>query len=51
MNDLTTAAKDGALSLAIGAPVPLDNIAVAHDLVDAGVRHRVILALAASSAR
>jgi NADPH2:quinone reductase len=43
--DLTAAARDGALSLAIGTPVPLDRIAAAHDRVDAGTRERVLLAI------
>ena len=47
-NDLTTAARDGALSIAIGDPLPLDRIAEAHDRVDAGARQRVLLALSES---
>jgi len=41
--DLTTAARDGALSLAIGEPLPFDLAAEAHDRVDAGSRSRVLL--------
>jgi NADPH2:quinone reductase len=43
--DLTIAAEDGALSIAIGAPLPLERAAEAHDRVDAGVRERVLLAI------
>jgi NADPH2:quinone reductase len=43
--DLTTAARDGALAIAIGTPLPLDRIADAHDRVDAGTRDRVLLAI------
>jgi NADPH2:quinone reductase len=43
--DLTTAARDGALSIAIGSPLPLERAAEAHDRVDAGARERVLLAL------
>jgi NADPH2:quinone reductase len=42
-SDLTTAARDGALSIAVGDPMPLAQVADAHDLVDAGARRRVIL--------
>jgi NADPH:quinone reductase len=42
---LTAAARDGALSIAIGTPMPLDKIAEAHDRVDAGTRDRVLLAI------
>jgi NADPH2:quinone reductase len=42
---LTTAARDGALSIAIGDPLPLDRIAEAHDRVDAGARERVLISL------
>jgi NADPH2:quinone reductase len=41
--DLTAAARDGALSLAIGEPLPFDLAAEAHDRVDAGSRSRVLL--------
>ncbi len=34
--DPTTAAREGALSIPIGDPVPLEQIATAHDRVDAG---------------
>jgi NADPH2:quinone reductase len=43
--DLTTAARDGALAIPIGEPLPLDQIAAAHDRVDAGSNGRVLLAL------
>ena len=43
--DLTTAAHEGALSIPIGEPVPLDRIAEAHDRVDAGTRRRVLVAI------
>lgn len=42
---LTTAAGDGALSISIGDPLPLDGIAEAHDRVDAGARERVLISL------
>jgi NADPH:quinone reductase len=44
--DLTTAAREGALSLPIGDPLPLERIVDAHDRVEAGVRERVLLAIA-----
>jgi NADPH2:quinone reductase len=44
-DDLTTAAREGALSIPIADPVPLDQIAEAHDRVDAGTRERVLLAI------
>jgi NADPH2:quinone reductase len=43
--DLTTAAREGALSIPIGDALPLDHIAEAHDRVDAGTRERVLLAI------
>jgi NADPH2:quinone reductase len=43
--DLTGAAREGALSIATGDPMPLDHIAEAHDRVDAGTRERVLLAI------
>jgi len=42
---LTAAARDGALSIPIGNPLPLDRIAEAHDRVDSGARERVLLTL------
>ncbi len=42
-NDLTTAASDGVLSIAISDPLPLERIAEAHDRVDAGTRQRILL--------
>ena len=44
--DLTSAARDGALSIAIGDPMPLARAADAHERVDAGARQRVVLAVA-----
>lgn len=41
--DLTAAAQEGALSIAIGAPLPLAQVAEAHDRVDAGARDRVLV--------
>src|SRR5437588_3441142 len=43
--DLTTAAREGALSIPSGDPLPLDRIAEAHDRVDAGTRKRVLLVI------
>jgi NADPH2:quinone reductase len=43
--DLTTAAREGALSIPSGDPLPLDRIAEAHDRVDAGTRERILLAI------
>jgi NADPH2:quinone reductase len=43
--DLTAAARDGALSIPVADPPPLDRIAEAHDRVHTGTRHRVLLAL------
>jgi NADPH2:quinone reductase len=42
---LTAAARDGALSIATGDPLPLERIAEAHDRVDAGARERVLISL------
>ena len=44
-DDLTAAARDGALTMAIGAPLPLELAAQAHDRVDAGARERVLLTI------
>jgi NADPH2:quinone reductase len=41
--DLSTAARDGALSIDIGTPLPLERIAEAHDRVDSGAKGRVLL--------
>lgn len=41
--DLTTAAREGALSIPAGDPLPLEQIATAHDRVDAGARQRVLV--------
>ena len=43
--DLTTAAAHDALSIRIGALLPLELTAEAHDRVDAGARERVLLAI------
>src|SRR3989440_1696582 len=43
--DLTTAAREGALSIPSGAPVPLDRIAEAHERVEAGARERLLLSI------
>jgi NADPH:quinone reductase len=43
--DLTTAAREGALSVPTDDPLPLDRIAEAHDRVNAGTRKRVLLAI------
>jgi NADPH2:quinone reductase len=43
--DLTTAAHNGALTPAVGTPVSLEQVALAHDRVDAGARGRVLLAI------
>lgn len=42
---LTTAARDGALSIPVADPLPLERIAEAHDRVDAGARERVLISL------
>jgi NADPH2:quinone reductase len=44
-SDLTNAAAEGPLAIPIGAPVPLEHAADAHDRVDAGTRARVLLAI------
>ena len=43
--DLTAAARDGALPIAIGPAVPLEHTAEAHDLVEAGARNRVLVSI------
>ena len=43
--DLTAAARAGALSIIVGETLPLELVAESHDLVDAGTRHRVVVAL------
>lgn len=45
--DLTAAAHEKALSIAIGEPLPLDRIAEAHEKVDAGAKQRVLLSIPA----
>lgn len=44
-HDLTAAAAQGALSVDIRTPLPLEEVAAAHDAVDAGGRGRVVLAI------
>lgn len=44
-HDLTSAAAVGALTVALGEAYPLEQIAAAHDRVDAGSRGRVLVAL------
>lgn len=43
--DLTTAARDGALSVPVDAVMPLEEAAQAHDRVEAGARGRILLAI------
>jgi NADPH2:quinone reductase len=43
--DLTTAARDGALTVPTADPLPLAQIAGAHDRVDAGTRQRILVAV------
>jgi NADPH2:quinone reductase len=43
--DLSRAAGAGALSIPIAEPLGLEEIAVAHDRVDAGTRGRVLLTI------
>lgn len=43
--DLTEAARDGALSVPVDNALPLHLIAEAHARVDAGARHRILLAV------
>jgi NADPH2:quinone reductase len=43
--ELTGAAQEGALRIAVGDPLPLDRIAEAHERVDTGSRQRVVLAI------
>lgn len=43
--DLTEAARQGALAIPVGDPLPLHQIAEAHDRVDEGTRSRVLLAI------
>jgi NADPH:quinone reductase len=42
---LTTAARDGALSITIDTPLSLNQVAQAHDRVDAGTRARILLVI------
>lgn len=43
--DLTAAARDGALSVAVDGTMPLEATAQAHDCVDTGARGRVLVAI------
>jgi NADPH:quinone reductase len=43
--DLTAAAADGALSVAVDATMPLEATAHAHDRVDAGSRGRILVSI------
>ena len=43
--DLTAAAQVGALSIPVRPPFPFEQVALAHDQVDADNRHRVLLAI------
>ncbi|MGY1841466.1 MULTISPECIES: NADPH:quinone reductase [unclassified Modestobacter] len=43
--DLTQAAAQGALAVRVGEPLPLAEVAEAHERVDAGTRERVLLAV------
>jgi NADPH2:quinone reductase len=43
--DLTAAAREQALAIRIEPPLPLEQAAAAHDLVDAGARGRILLAV------
>ena len=43
--DLTAAARDGALAVTIDTLLPLEQAALAHDRVDAGIRGRVLLTI------
>lgn len=45
--DLTAAARAGALTLAIAEPLPMDRTAEAHEWVDAGTRGRILLTMPA----
>jgi NADPH:quinone reductase len=44
-DQLTAAAREGALSIPVSDPLPLSRIAEAHDRVDAGARQRVLLSI------
>src|SRR3954449_13604129 len=43
--DLAAAARDGALSIPVADPYPLERAAAAHERIDAGNRDRVRLAV------
>jgi hypothetical protein len=43
--DLTAAARDEAVSIPIGTPLPLEQAAEAHDRLDAGTHARTLLAI------
>ena len=44
-DDLTTAARHGAVEIATADPLPLDRVADAHELVDAGSHSRILVAI------
>jgi NADPH:quinone reductase len=44
-DDLTTAARQGAIAIPIGDPLPLGRIAEAHDRVDVGPLRRVLVSI------
>ena len=44
-DDLTTAARDRAVEIATADPLPLDRVADAHELVDAGSHSRILVAI------
>ena len=43
--ELSAAARDGALCVPVGTPLPLERVAEAHGRVDAGSRERVLVAV------
>jgi NADPH2:quinone reductase len=45
VRELTAAAAAGALTIPVARPLPLERIAEAHDLVDAGSRERILVDL------
>jgi NADPH2:quinone reductase len=47
--DLTTAARDGALSIPVADVLPLERVADAHDHVAAGTRGRILISIPAAT--
>jgi NADPH2:quinone reductase len=45
-SDLTEAAAQGSLAIRVARTLPLEEIATAHDLVDEGIRGRVLVSVA-----